>query len=180
MKGRINLGEITEFLKQNWDIILFTMCIMMILLFIIIVILYMRINKIQDRYEKLMRGTNNKKLESMILEYLDKVELTSERVETIAKEFQLFDKRITRCIQKMAIIRYQAFNDVGSDLSYSLALLDYKDNGVILTSIYGRNESTSYAKPIDKGISRYTLSEEEEEVLEKAINNYEAKYSKKS
>ncbi|MDU4472647.1 MAG: DUF4446 family protein [Clostridium perfringens] len=59
---------------------------------------------------------------------------------------------------------------VGSDLSFSVALLDGENNGVILTGIYGRDYSTTYAKPIDKGISRYDLSEEELHVLNAAMN----------
>ncbi|MPM47586.1 hypothetical protein SDC9_94297 [bioreactor metagenome] len=73
-------------------------------------------------------------------------------------------------MQKVSIIRYKAFEDIGSDLSYSIAMLDGKNNGILITSIYGRNESTTYAKPIDNGISRYDLSEEEEKVLHQAIN----------
>ena len=68
------------------------------------------------------------------------------------------------------VIRYKAFEDVGSDLSFSVALLDGENNGVILTGIYGRDYSTTYAKPIDKGISRYDLSEEELHVLNAAMN----------
>ena len=74
-------------------------------------------------------------------------------------------------MQKTSMVRYKAFADVGSDLSFSIALLDGNDNGAILTSIYGRNESTTYAKPIDKGMSRYDLSEEEKKVLEQAISS---------
>ena len=73
-------------------------------------------------------------------------------------------------MQKVAIVRYKAFEDVGSDLSFSIAILDGEDNGIILTGIYGRQESTTYAKPIDRGISRYDLSEEEITVLNNAIN----------
>jgi len=50
-------------------------------------------------------------------------------------------------------------------------MLDGNNNGIVITSIYGRNESTTYAKPIDKGISRYDLSEEEEKVLHQAVNS---------
>jgi hypothetical protein len=67
-------------------------------------------------------------------------------------------------------LRYRAFENVGSDLSFSISLLDNNNDGFIITGIYGRNDSTTYAKPIDKGLSRYDLSEEEKEVLEKAIN----------
>ena len=79
------------------------------------------------------------------------------------------------CVQKVAIMRYKAFEDVGSDLSFSVAILDDNNDGIILTGIYGRNESTTYAKPIDKGISRYDLSEEEICVLNEAINKYNTK-----
>lgn len=151
---------------------------MILLLTIIAIVLFARINKIEDRYLKLVRGTNVKNLESTIVDYFDRIDETKGKIDEVCDEMKSIDKRIGRCVQKMAIMRYQAFNDVGSDLSYSMALLDYKDNGVILTSIYGRNESTSYAKPIDKGISRYALSEEEQEVLEKAINDYSTKYDK--
>ena len=84
--------------------------------------------------------------------------------------YKSMEKRIAGCFQKMSIIRYRAFEDVGSDLSFSIALLDNNDDGFILTGIYGRNESTTYAKPIDKGLSRYELSEEEKHVLQDAIN----------
>ena len=71
-------------------------------------------------------------------------------------------------VQKCNIIRYNAFNDTGSDLSYSIAMLDNFNDGLIITSIYGRNESTNYAKPI-VGVSSYPLSVEEELVLNRSL-----------
>ena len=75
------------------------------------------------------------------------------------------------CVQKVAIMRYRAFEDVGSDLSFSIAILDGNNDGIVLTGLYGRQQSTTYAKPIDNGISRYDLSEEELSVIQEAINN---------
>ena len=66
--------------------------------------------------------------------------------------------------------RNKAFADVGSDLSFSIAILDSYNDGVIITGIYSRQDSITYAKPVDKGISRYELSEEETYVLNEAIN----------
>ena len=63
-------------------------------------------------------------------------------------------------------MRYNAFDNIGSDLSYSLALVDENKDGVVLTSIYGREENRCYAKPINAGKSTYTLSKEEEKVLQ--------------
>ena len=83
---------------------------------------------------------------------------------------KILKAQVEKCTQKVSVIRYKAFEDVGSDLSFSVALLDGENNGVILTGIYGRDYSTTYAKPIDKGISRYDLSEEELHVLNAAMN----------
>ena len=73
----------------------------------------------------------------------------------------MIDKRLAQCVQKVGVVRFQAFEDVGSDLSYSVALLDENNSGVIITSIFGRNMSTSYAKPITEGLSNYEFSNEE-------------------
>ena len=75
------------------------------------------------------------------------------------------------CIQKIGIVRYNAFKDTGSDLSFALAMLDEKNNGVVLNGIYSREMSNIYAKPVEKGKSKYTLSEEEQQAIQKAIED---------
>ena len=74
-------------------------------------------------------------------------------------------------MKKIGIVRYNAFKDVGSDLSFTLAILDDYNNGVVLNGIYARDSSNIYAKPIEKGPSKYILSEEEKEAVNKAINH---------
>ena len=80
------------------------------------------------------------------------------------------DNDLSKCIQKIGIVRYNAFQDTGSDLSFALALLDEKNNGVVLNGIYSREMSNIYAKPVENGKSKYTISEEEGLAIEKAIN----------
>ncbi|GAB7387692.1 DUF4446 family protein [Bacillaceae bacterium] len=70
---------------------------------------------------------------------------------------------------RLGVVRFNAFHDTGSDLSFSVALVDDELNGVVITSIYGRDESRVYAKPLEKGRSSYHLSEEEKEALQKAL-----------
>ena len=78
------------------------------------------------------------------------------------------DEQISRCVQKVGVVRFQAFEDVGSDLSYCVALLDNNNDGVVITSIFGRNMSTSYAKPVTEGTSKYPFSNEETYAMNKA------------
>lgn len=72
-------------------------------------------------------------------------------------------------IQRVGVVRYDAFGDIGGGLSYSVALLNQYGDGVVVTSLNGRRESRSYAKPVEKGKSRYDLSKEEREAIAKAL-----------
>ena len=88
------------------------------------------------------------------------------------------DEDLSKCIQKIGIVRYSAFKDTGSDLSFAVALLDENNNGVVFNGIYSREMSNIYAKPVENGNSKYTLSNEETEAIEKAvksINLYKAR-----
>ncbi|KEI94577.1 hypothetical protein N494_17970 [Clostridium botulinum A2B7 92] len=165
------MTNIIEFINVNSAFIIIGLTAIMILLFIILIITMISLKKLKEKYKKFMRGSNNKNIEELINNYLDKVDKAKEETEYVKEIYSTIDKRVKACIQKVAIVRYRAFDDVGSDLSYSIAFLNNDNSGVILTSIFGRNESTTYAKPIDKGISRYDLSDEEKQVLENCINN---------
>ena len=146
------------------------MAIIIIALFIMVIVLFKAVGRVENKYRRLMKGTSNNNLEQMLLDKLNNIEEAKEASEKALKECERLEIKIKDCIQKVAIMRYKAFENVGSDLSFSIAMLDDKNDGVILTGIYGRQESTTYAKPIDKGISRYDLSEEELYVLNEASN----------
>ncbi|NLK94946.1 MAG: DUF4446 family protein [Clostridiales bacterium] len=146
------------------------MAVIVVLLFILVIVLFNSVNKVQKRYRRMMRGTNGKNLEELINSKLDKIDEAIEDSNVAIKENEKLKVKVNSCVQKVAIIRYKAFEDVGSDLSFSIAILDGNNDGIILTGIYGRQESTTYAKPVDKGISRYDLSEEEITALNEAIN----------
>ena len=67
------------------------------------------------------------------------------------------------------MVRYSAFKDTGSDLSFAVAMLDENNDGVVFNGIYSREMSNIYAKPVKNGVSEYTLSEEEKEAIRRAI-----------
>lgn len=140
-----------------------------IILFIILMIALKSLSSLENRYRRLMRGVDNKNLEELIIGYLDKIDESKEETERMRELCENLNSRLKSCVQKVSVIRYRAFEDVGSDLSFSIALLDQNNDGVIVTGIYGRNESTTYAKPIDRGISRYDLSQEEKHVLQDCL-----------
>lgn len=160
--------------------ILVGLVIVVLILFIMNIMLFRSLNKVEKRYRKLTRGVNNKNLEELIISYLDRIDGVNTISEEIKRDHEQLENRIKSCIQKVSMVRYKAFDDVGSDLSFSLALLNDNNDGLILTGIYGRDDSIVYAKPIDKGICRYDLSEEEKEVLYDACNKFELEKQIKS
>lgn len=136
-----------------------------VLLFFILMITLKSLNNLESKYRKFMRGVDNKNLEDLVIGYLDKIDESRAETEHMKELYENLNLRLKSCVQRVSMVRYRAFEDVGSDLSFSIALLDENNSGVIITGIYGRNESTTYAKPIDSGISRYDLSQEEQQVL---------------
>ena len=163
------MASIINFINSTQIYITIALILLVIILIIIVIITYISLSKIESRYRRLMRGASTKNLEDIVISYLDKIDEVKKQNEIMKQLYEQINGRLTSCVQKTSIIRYKAFEDMGSDLSFSIALLDANSNGVILTSIYGRDESTTYAKPIDKGISRYELSNEESKVLDQAI-----------
>lgn len=74
-------------------------------------------------------------------------------------------EQVRRKVSTARVMRYNAFAETGSDLSFSVALLDGNGDGVVISSIYGRDESRTYAKPVKAGTSTYTLTDEELQVI---------------
>ncbi|MGL5576953.1 MAG: DUF4446 family protein [Sarcina sp.] len=164
------MNNIVDIINQNAAFIIMGVAAVAILELILIIILFAKVGGVKNKFKKIMRGVNNKNLEKMLEDYLKKVETIELNSSDAVAKFNRLDENLKNCVQKVAVVRYKAFEDVGSDLSFSIALLDEKNDGVVLTGIYGRMESTTYAKPIDKGISRYDLSEEELQALSEAMN----------
>lgn len=165
------MESIINIINQYSVFIIMGLSVITLLLFIISIILFSSVKKLEKKYKKMMRGVNNKNLEKALNDNLDNIEKALSRSEKAINECKSISNELKGCVNKVAIMRYKAFEDVGSDLSFSIAILDSYNDGVIITGIYSRHDSTTYAKPIDKGISRYELSEEELHVLNEAINS---------
>ena len=100
------------------------------------------------------------------------VEKVSNESNAIKNNITNIQKNLEKCVQKVGMVRYNAYIDTGSDLCFALALLDFEDNGVVINGIYSRdNTTTTYAKPIEHGKSKYTLVEAELAAIEQAKNN---------
>lgn len=164
------MSNILNIINEYSGLIVIGLAIITLLLLITTIVLLLSVNKVEKKYRKMMRGTNSRNLEEVINSNLDNIDVALNNSKESLEICEKIAEDLKSCVNKVAIMRYKAFEDVGSDLSFSIAILDSYNDGVIITGIYSRHDSTTYAKPIDKGISRYDLSEEELHVLNEAIN----------
>jgi len=160
---------VATYITANLPIIILIMVTIFIIMFFLSVSLLISNRKMKKRYDLMMKDADRGSLEDMIRSYQRKVDTSYVDTKLAVEEIKLLSNQINHCIQKVGVVRYKAFDDVGSDLSYSVAMLDNKNDGVVITSIFGRNMSTSYAKPISKGTSKYALSDEENYAMNKAL-----------
>ncbi len=163
------MDTILPFLEQYQIIILLITVIVGLISIVLLIANMVRTSIIIKRYKKLMRGMNNKNLEAVINQNFDNIEQSMARVDQLESQCTYIENHLKQCFQKIGIVRYNPFKEMGSDLSFSIALLDDRNNGVILTSLYGRNSTSIFAKPISNLQSDYALTVEEKEALQMAL-----------
>ncbi|NLC44149.1 MAG: DUF4446 family protein [Clostridiales bacterium] len=163
------MEQLLNFLRIYSLEITLAAAILSLISFILLAYNLMRTNKIMRKYKRLMRGVDNKNLEIMLYKHLDALEAGMSKIDDLDQSYSALNKRLRRSIQNVGVIRYNAFDGMGSDQSFSLALLDENSDGFVLTSLYGRNASTTFAKPIKGMQSSYPLSDEEKKAIEQAF-----------
>ena len=156
-------------LMTNLTYIVGGLGVLVIIMYVIIINLYMNLSYLKKRYRKMMAGADGANLERMLIGHIDETKAVVEENARIKEENKRIAGLLQKALTRVGVVRFRAFEDMGSDLSYAVALLDAENNGVILSSIFGREDSRSYVKPIEAGTSTYTLTEEEEEALHKAM-----------
>ncbi len=120
---------------------------------------------VKRRYKTLLRGKEGANLEQMLLANHEEVERVTDRLATMEQSLKDHESRLIKKVSAPQLMRYNAFAEPGNDLSFSMALLDENGNGTVLSSIYGREESRVYAKPLVKGESTYSLTPEENAIV---------------
>lgn len=123
-----------------------------------------KVNKLQEKYDFFLRG-ENKNIDELLESTLKELDKTKAELEDLQEKHSKLRIQVKSCLQKVKMERYDAFDAMGGELSYSLLIEDEEHNGIILTSIYGRDESRSYAKLVEKGKSKTPLAEEEKKLL---------------
>ena len=166
------MNEMVKFVSENPEAALGALVGVIVLLLILVIVLFARLSSLRSLYEKMMRGEESgQSMEKMLLSHIEETRRVAEENKRSCEEHARIDALLKTAITRIGVVRFSAFQDMGSDLSYAVAMLDAFNNGVVFSSIFAREDSRSYVKPIENGKSTYTLTKEEEQALKHAIES---------
>lgn len=135
----------------------------------IVINLQMKYKRMQEKYQIFMRGKDGRSLEKGFLEQFKTVEKLERIAKQNTRDIDMICKKMRSHYQKVGIVRYDAFQEMGGDLSFVLTMLDENNSGWILNAIHSREGCYTYIKEIVKGECDMELGREERESLKKAM-----------
>lgn len=143
-----------------------------VIMFIMIIVLMVKQGKLRKRYEAFMEGSDAKSLEKAMTERFSEIDLIKTNIKEIQDRLEDVDKELLTNYKKMALVKYDAFREMGGNLSFAIALLTENNNGFIINAMHSSREGCYiYAKEIKNGQCEMILADEEKQALEEAMKN---------
>ena len=168
----MNFNLLNEMGLGNFDLtyLFIGMIVLIIILFIIMIAQSVKLSKLSKKYKKFMGGKNAKSLEKDIIGLYEDNKFLKTSMDKNKKDIQTLYRKFGGAFQKVGIVKYDAFNQMGGQLSFSLALLNENDNGFILNSVHSTEGCYSYTKEIKGGLCDISLGDEEKQALDIAMD----------
>jgi len=159
----------------DMGIVILVMAALLLILMIITIIQMVRYSKLQKKYIKFLTGKDGKSLEQTIIGVIEENKMLRISSDKNKKDIRTLYKNMELTYQKLGIEKYDAFNTMGGKLSFSLALLNEKNDGFIMNSVHSSDGCYSYTKEIRNGQCEIALGEEEKKALNQAMNTENTK-----
>lgn len=157
-------------MEQLMLYIMIALSVICVILAVLVITVLCKLKTLKRRIDSLSRGKDTESLEDIILNFFERVESLEEGEEMTRAALNAIKDNLKITYQKKGLVKYDAFREMSGALSYSLALLDKENNGVLISSMYSREGCYTYAKDIKNGECKINLSEEEVEALKQAVN----------
>ena len=160
---------ISQYLGFDSDYIILGLAGFCIILFILVIVNMVQTSKMKKKYKKFMSGKNAKSLEEILVKRLNQIDSLVDANATNEKNIKKVVNNMKFTFQKVGLVKYDAFNEMGGKLSFSLALLNASNDGFVLNAVNSREGCYTYIKEIIDGNSIIVLAEEEQEALNMAM-----------
>lgn len=163
--------SISDIMQQYKWILLIAMFVVLLIFTVILINQGIRLRKLSKKYQKFIEGKDGKSLEDEILKRFSEIDSMKEELKQSNVKLSEISETLASTYQKMGIVKYDAFKEMGGKLSFAMALLDDSNSGIVINSMHSSREGCyTYAKEIIRGESFVVLSEEEKEALQMALN----------
>ena len=162
-------SKILETLGIDPGILIIALFVLIIILFILLINANMKYTRLKSSYNSFMRGKDGRTLEDSIFERFEELDNLTTSTLKNRQAIRKINEEMMSNFQKVGILKYDAFQEMGGKLSFALTLLDGNNSGYIINSMHSREGCYNYIKEIVKGESYIELSEEEAESLDRAI-----------
>ena len=161
---------IAKYLGFDSDIVIIALAALLLIFIILTVINMSQMRKLKKNYKIFMSGKNANNLEDTLFKRLEQLDQLMKVASTNEKNIKILFKSMRPSYQKMGLIKYDALHEMGGKLSFSLAMLDMRNNGFILNAMHTRDGCYTFIKEIIAGNSIIVLSAEEQQALDRAMN----------
>lgn len=151
------------------SILILILIVAFAILAVMFVGLFVTFKRFKGRYETVNSAAQTGNLAELIIRQSEEIQQLQEELSRLENVTNQLGENLTTTVKKTALIRFDAFDDVGGKLSFAVALLNDRGDGLVISSINGRQESRIYAKPVKGGESVYNLSIEEKEAIGQAL-----------
>jgi hypothetical protein len=165
-EGSIMLDELTT---TEMGIVVLLALGFGVISFLMMLFLLVSLRKTKKTFRRLTNGNNQVNIEQLLIDIRDRYDAVKSEQEKQSTMLKAIQARLKTMKSKIGVHRYNAFAPDGSDLSFTIAMVDEEANGVLLTGIHSREQTYVYAKPVEKGQSAYHLSPEEKETLNRIL-----------
>lgn len=163
------MENINKIINDNILIIVAALAVLLIALLALALVQVLKYKKLKERFDTFTQGMDGISVEKLLATFGKDIKDIHRDMILNEDRFNRIETNLSFCVQKLGFVRYNAFQDSASELSFSICLLDKFNNGVLLSVIHGREQSVSYGKMIKNGESTSPLSEEEVSAIDKAI-----------
>ena len=164
--------NLSDIVSQYNDYIILGLAGISLLLLVLIIIISIKQSKLNKKYKKFMSGATGENLEGQILSRFTDIDNLKADSKFLNAELTKVKENLLITYQKVGVVKYDAFKEMGGKLSFVMALLDKNNNGVLLNSVHSSREGCyTYLKEIIKGESFLELSEDEKKALNQALNS---------
>jgi len=161
--SKIGLGNI------DFSYVFIAMFVIIIVLIVMVIMLFVNLNKLKKTYRKFMTGKNVKSLESEIVKLFEDNKSMRDQINDNRRDIKDIYRQLRKVYQKAAIVRYDAFKEMGGKLSFCLAMLNQDNDGFILNSVHSSAGCYSYLKEIRGARCEIDLGAEEQKALDEAL-----------